>query len=568
MSMIRDDNFPAAAKPSRHPWSDRRQQQDTDPPPQRDDRLLRLWHKGNQFAAMGHYEAAIACYDQVAAKGRVKDAQFWCDRGEVLRSLSRYHTALGSLNIAIALQPQSSEAWSSRGVVLALLGRHQDAVQSCNRAVELNPNGAAVWNARGLVLMIKGLYHDALPQFERALALQPNFAKASHNRGVVLLHLERIWEATESFAFALEQPAPVQEPWYANAWIYYGYALLKLGYLDRAIACFDRALECQPGLLPAALYKLMCLALTGKIFTHILKPTTRSAVWREIYLVLYQFRYGLTVTGLWAGILLFGHGHWVDWLRGASALLLSVAVVLFIVADLWHHKARIGFVWKTYFHNHPFTYVRSLAIALLTVTIYGVAALYAPTFLQWGWANLIFQQPGNLLLQPLNLLHSTVSLPHPTLHPALPWMSLMAAVGMGLPVAIAGQWLPPLNLNYSAILIVLFWCLLMLGIPFWARFEERIFRRGANTWKMMVIRSTQFGFVHLLAGIPILGGVVLIIPGFLFACRYKFVHDRHLHHTQDPLAAQDAGVAASTADHAVYNAILVTLAITLLLFLP
>jgi hypothetical protein len=86
-----------------------------------------------------------------------------------------------------------------------------------------------------------------------------------------------------------------------------------------------------------------------------------------------------------------------------------------------------------------------------------------------------------------------------------------------------------------------------------------------STWRQIAVRSTQFGLAHLIAGIPIVAGLVLILPGFLFACRYKYVHDRCLKQTHDPIQAQEAGVAASTADHAVYNAILVTILMTTLI---
>ena len=130
---------------------------------------------------------------------------------------------------------------------------------------------------------------------------------------------------------------------------------------------------------------------------------------------------------------------------------------------------------------------------------------------------------------------------------------LASLLPLQLPLAIAPF------LSWSDGYIIGFWLLLIFGIPFWARLEERIFRQGANTWQQIAVRSTQFGLVHLIVGIPILAGFVLIVPGFCFAWRYKFVHDRHWQRHQNSLLAQEAGVAASTADHAVYNAILVTL---------
>ena len=61
-------------------------------------------------------------------------------------------------------------------------------------------------------------------------------------------------------------------------------------------------------------------------------------------------------------------------------------------------------------------------------------------------------------------------------------------------------------------------------------------------------------------------GFVLAVPGVLVAWRYKYVHDRFLKKIEDDeLKAQEAGVAASTKDHAIYNAILISLLALLLL---
>ncbi|MBD1920609.1 hypothetical protein H6F77_05840 [Microcoleus sp. FACHB-831] len=110
------------------------------------------------------------------------------------------------------------------------------------------------------------------------------------------------------------------------------------------------------------------------------------------------------------------------------------------------------------------------------------------------------------------------------------------------------------------------WMVFILSVPFWAEAEEKWFRKGVRSWKGMTINSLKFGLMHLTAGIPLCWALSLSVPGFLFACRYKYVYDRHLRKFNDENQAVAAGVEASTADHAIYNAILITfLAVTMLL---
>ena len=52
----------------------------------------------------------------------------------------------------------------------------------------------------------------------------------------------------------------------------------------------------------------------------------------------------------------------------------------------------------------------------------------------------------------------------------------------------------------------------------------------------------------------------------MFSCSYKYERDLHYRQHRDSHQAEAAGVLASTADHAVYNAILMTLAIGSILF--
>jgi len=242
---------------------------------------------------------------------------------------------------------------------------------------------------------------------------------------------------------------------------------------------------------------------------------------------------------------------------------------------LWRHKSRLQFVWQVYFRCGWLTYPRAILTLIVTLFTFTLAYQYSPGFMRWGWAEAVFGSSGNIIFQPINLLQEW-SLHQPALENLWASLSPMVAGGRWFLHPVSGQPLGFLNtylfhigdfhVTLATILTLLFWLALVMGVPFWANLEERIFRQGANTWQAIAIRSTQFGLVHLLAGIPLIGGFVLILPGFLFACRYKYVRDRHYRRHQNPQQAEAAGVLASTADHAVYNAILMTLAIAAILW--
>ena len=431
------------------------------------------------------------------------------------------------------------------------------------QAADLSTGERVQWLYRqGLLLVRAGQFEAAIASSDQALALQPDAALAYYLRGLALDGAGRGWEAIASFDRALQQPFQV-EAWKASAWTHRAYGLVKLGQFAEAIASCDRALEMQPQSYHAALYKVISLVMTGQWVRYLSHRHTRPQLLRLLGTLVQRLKYRLLLLVSVLVLLIWGQGMLPAAVRHGLSMLFSLGMIGLIVADLWQQRSRFGFVWQTYFHHHWLTYGRAFATVIVTLFTYTVADQIAPPYLKWGWANLVLGQPGNIIFQPFYLFEqSSRSLPNPSVAAGT------VAVPDSTPNALLETVLQAIaSVDYAAIFIVGFWLLLLFGIPFWARLEERIFRRGAHTWRQIAVRSTQFGLVHLLAGIPILGGLVLILPGFLFACRYKYIHDRHLRQGHSPLQAQDAGVAASTADHAVYNAILISLAVgTLLLF--
>ncbi|MBE9177727.1 tetratricopeptide repeat protein [Oculatella sp. LEGE 06141] len=366
----------------------------------------------------------------------------------------------------------------------------------------------------------------------------------------------------------------------ANLLCHRGWYLTQAGQYEQAIASFEQALELQPDCYYAALYKVVSLAMSGQFLKYCTRSNTRAKLAKDWLIILNFLKYRLFFLIGFIGVLAYGKGTWIESIKDALPIALSVGIIVLIAVDLWKNRSRIHFIWQTYFGCGILTYLRAIGIIVVTLQLYTFADHHALPFMRWGWADAVFGQPGNIIFQPFNLVeaypewgsHSlansadiirhSVALIHVAVSPspALLEHTFLGTIATGL------------NSNTLKILtvvfVIAFWLLLLLGIPFWAMLEERIFRKGANTWRKIGIRSVQFGMVHLLVGIPLLGGFVLIVPGFLFACRYKYVRDRHWHKTKDSIRAEEMGVLASTADHASYNAILVTLLVGTLLLFP
>lgn len=271
--------------------------------------------------------------------------------------------------------------------------------------------------------------------------------------------------------------------------------------------------------------------------------------------------------------------------------LFSVWILWLIVNSAWEKRSQLGFVFKTYFRSGILSYFRAFLniVAMLTTVIF--LYIYSPDFLKWGWGSFVFGSSGNIILQPINTINEAsqkanevfeteTPVPLPTItsspnnsapkdatspanpspnnsvqkdatSPANPTPNLKTTKKS--PIDFRWLFLPPL------------WLIFMVAVPFWAQAEEKMFRQGVHSWKGMIINSIKFGLVHLIMGIPIYIALALSVPGFLFACRYKYAYDKHFKRFRNEIQAQEAGVFASTADHAIYNAILITFLFALLL---
>lgn len=238
-------------------------------------------------------------------------------------------------------------------------------------------------------------------------------------------------------------------------------------------------------------------------------------------------------------VLSYGNGTWWgDLIKKGLPLIFSLAIFSIIARDLWKNRSKLDFVAKIYFKSGILTYFRAFGIVIFTITLGALVYLYVPEFLRWGWGSLIFGNSGNVALQPL---------------------STASQVGQKVS-EIQGS-----GFDYRWLFLIPIWMMFILALPFLAEVEEKFFRQGVHSWKGITINSIKFGLIHLTMGIPICWALTLSVPGFLFACRYKYTYHRHLKKFKNEVKAREAGVIASTADHAIYNAILITLSVALLL---
>ena len=116
--------------------------------------------------------------------------------GIVLAALdSDLATALGAVDKAVALNPNSSRAHTNRAMVLMAVGRDEEAIESANTANRLSPFDPMRYGPEvclSIVHFLNGRYGEAIDAAQRALQSSPGVGHghallvASHYRAGLL----------------------------------------------------------------------------------------------------------------------------------------------------------------------------------------------------------------------------------------------------------------------------------------------------------------------------------------------------------------------------------------------
>ncbi|MFH1400942.1 MAG: hypothetical protein ABIH41_05465, partial [Nanoarchaeota archaeon] len=71
------------------------------------------------------------------------------------------------------------------------------------------------------------------------------------------------------------------------------------------------------------------------------------------------------------------------------------------------------------------------------------------------------------------------------------------------------------------ILVTFYLFLFLLMVPLLAWYEEKLFRKGKETFRALIAWSFIFGFAHLIMGIPLALAPALTVAGFFYGVKYQ-----------------------------------------------
>ena len=195
--------------------------------------------------------------------------------GALLRDAGRADNAVAPLGRAAELEPDNAERHHALGLTLDAARRNAEAERALDRAVALAPLDARIRYHRGNARRHQKRWADARDDFTRALELDPDCAFAWNNRGAMNKHLGEIDAAVSDYLRAvkvrpqlitahgnlagifrdrkdwprvLEHAGAVldRDPDHCDARLHRGWARLRTGDVEGALADFERAVEIDP----------------------------------------------------------------------------------------------------------------------------------------------------------------------------------------------------------------------------------------------------------------------------------------------------------------------------------
>jgi tetratricopeptide (TPR) repeat protein len=192
-----------------------------------------------------------------------------CQQAEQLINSRKFREAEQILNRAAGIDPNCAEVHGYLGMAYQNSSRTEKAVEEYQHALQLNPQMTFIKVNLGTCYMNLNRLDQAVPCFQQYLQENPNGPEAAQvrgylqqvgarhaqndlrgsvERGQALLNQHKYREATSAFEQAI-----AQQPNFAPAHFYLGFALGQSGQNQRAIAEFQTSLQLDPGLKDAIL---------------------------------------------------------------------------------------------------------------------------------------------------------------------------------------------------------------------------------------------------------------------------------------------------------------------------
>ena len=148
----------------------------------------------------------------------------YSNRGAAYDDLKQYEKAIEDYNKAIELDTNLAHSYYNRGDTYINLQQYEQAIADFDKTIELDQKFTAAHLDRGHAHYYLNQYEKAIEDYNKVIKLDPNDAQAYNDRELALIELH----------------GPAKE------WNTKGIDFGKSGEYQKAMGCFDKAIELYP----------------------------------------------------------------------------------------------------------------------------------------------------------------------------------------------------------------------------------------------------------------------------------------------------------------------------------
>lgn len=188
----------------------------------------------------GDVKGAIAIYDTaIAAKSDVPEILL--HRSAAQYSRAEYASARKDLEAVLRIRPNDARAWNGVGDCAFWQQDYFGAVDALTKAIDLGRRPASVYASRGVANYYANKPREAIADLNEAVRLAPQDSEIRGKRASTLLSLGDYAPAILDLDVRLADVSTDSESWMRRAECYQ-----KLGYMSRAVADVEEAIEHSP----------------------------------------------------------------------------------------------------------------------------------------------------------------------------------------------------------------------------------------------------------------------------------------------------------------------------------
>lgn len=190
---------------------------------------------------------------------KADSANYYIDKGNMLRQMRKFEDALNAYENARTFQPASEDAIIGVMAANFELNRMDNGLKVLNEWVKLEPENTKAWLYMAMSEAETNHPEEALNAFNNLVKLVPDSAGYRVGQIQCLISLKR-WEESIKACDILIPKSPQQGP---LVWSCKAYSLAMLGKYDEAFAVFDKAMKLYPNSMELIYNRGCVYALKG-----------------------------------------------------------------------------------------------------------------------------------------------------------------------------------------------------------------------------------------------------------------------------------------------------------------